>query len=111
MVGPRSPAAAGVRLDWSGIPQRVRAAVEDWLGSPVVSAASQSAGFSPGAAVRLRTSDGRRVFVKAVVIFGSRAIPDVIHYPDRGEILYAFEDGTWRLQRTDGTLIKEGRDP
>ncbi len=44
------------------------------------------------------------------LIFGSRAIPDIIHYPDRGEILYAFEDGSWRLQRTDGTLIKEGRD-
>ena len=66
MVGPRLPVAAGVRLDWSDIPQRVRAAVEDWLGSPVVSAESQSAGFSPGAAVRLRTSDGRRVFIKAV---------------------------------------------
>ena len=45
------------------------------------------------------------------LIFGSRAIPDIIHYLDRGEILYAFEDGSWRLQRTDGTLIKEGRDP
>ncbi len=45
------------------------------------------------------------------LILGSRAIPDVVHYPERGEILYAFEDGTWRLQRTDGTLIKEGRDP
>jgi uncharacterized cupin superfamily protein len=45
------------------------------------------------------------------LIFGSRTIPDVVHYPDRGEILYAFEDGSWRLQRTDGTLIKEGRDP
>ena len=45
------------------------------------------------------------------LIFGSRAIPDIIHYPDRGEILYAFEDGSWRLQRTDGTLIKEGRAP
>jgi uncharacterized cupin superfamily protein len=45
------------------------------------------------------------------LILGSRAIPDVVHYPDRGDILYAFEDGSWRLQRTDGTLIKEGRDP
>jgi uncharacterized cupin superfamily protein len=44
-------------------------------------------------------------------ILGSRAIPDVVHYPDRGEVLYAFDDGTWRLERTDGTLIKEGRDP
>jgi len=42
------------------------------------------------------------------LVFGSRAIPDVTHYPDRGEILYDFNDGSWRLQRTDGTLIREG---
>ena len=29
-------------------------------------------------------------------------------YPDRGEILHDFDDGSWRLQRTDGTLNKEG---
>ena len=43
----------------------MRAAVEDRLGSPVVSAESQSAGFSPGVAARLRTEDSRRVFLKA----------------------------------------------
>ncbi len=31
--------------------------------------------------------------------------------PDRGEILHDFDDGSWRLQRIDGTLIKEGREP
>jgi len=45
------------------------------------------------------------------LIFGSGAVPDVVHYPERGEILYAFDDGSWRLQRTDGTPIKEGREP
>jgi uncharacterized cupin superfamily protein len=45
------------------------------------------------------------------LILGSRAIPDVTHYPDRGDILYDFEDGSWRLQRTDGTLNKEGEQP
>jgi uncharacterized cupin superfamily protein len=44
------------------------------------------------------------------LILGSRTIPDVVHYPDRGDVLYAAEDGSWRLQRTDGALIKEGRD-
>src|SRR3712207_8463013 len=53
------------RSAWQGIPGRVRAAVEAWLDSPVVSAASQSGGFSPGVAARLKTADGRRVFVKA----------------------------------------------
>ena len=42
------------------------------------------------------------------LIFGTGAVPDIVHYPERGEILYAFEDGSWRLQRTDGALIKEG---
>ena len=42
------------------------------------------------------------------LIFGSGAVPDVVHSPERGEILRAFEDGTWRIERTDGTLIKEG---
>ena len=42
------------------------------------------------------------------LIFGSGAVPDVVHYPEQGEILRAFEDGTWRKERIDGTLIKEG---
>ncbi len=29
--------------------------------------------------------------------------------PGRGEILHDFDDRSWRLQRTDGTLIKEVR--
>jgi hypothetical protein len=61
----RPPDAAGLRFGWSEVPGRVRAAVEDRLGSPVVSAASQSAGFSPGVAARLGTEDGRRFFAKA----------------------------------------------
>ncbi len=65
MKSSRPPDAAGLRSEWSEIPERVRAAVEDQLGSPVVSAASQSAGFSPGVAARLRTEDGRRFFAKA----------------------------------------------
>ena len=44
------------------------------------------------------------------LIFGSGAVPDVVHSPGRGEILRAFEDGTWRIERADGTLIKEGRE-
>jgi len=62
----RPPAAAGVRAEWPKVPERVRAAVEERLGSPVGSATSLSGGFSPGVAARLGTMDGRRVFVKAV---------------------------------------------
>jgi hypothetical protein len=60
------PAAAGVRLDWPGLPAEVRAAVEAACGAPVTAAQTQPGGFSPGAAARIRCADGRRWFVKAV---------------------------------------------
>lgn len=60
------PPAQGVRLQWQDVPSKVRAAVEERLGSPVVTVQSQPTGFSPGVAARLLTADGRRVFVKAV---------------------------------------------
>ena len=67
MTDPVSPPpATGARLEWAALPERIRAAVEAWLGSAVVSAATQASGFSPGVAARLQTADGRRVFVKAV---------------------------------------------
>jgi aminoglycoside phosphotransferase (APT) family kinase protein len=65
-VTPEPPPAVGARLDWDGLPERVRAALEDWLGSPIVSAITQRSGLSPGVAARLRAEDGRRVFVKVV---------------------------------------------
>jgi uncharacterized cupin superfamily protein len=44
------------------------------------------------------------------LVVGSRGpVQNVTHYPDRGDILYDFDAGTWRPQRVDGTLIKEGR--
>ena len=49
------------------MPEHLRARVLEILGGgEVVEAVSQSGGFSPGPAVRLRTSQGRRAFVKAV---------------------------------------------
>lgn len=60
------PPPTSVRLDCRDVPLRVRAAVEDWLGSPVISSDSRLSGFSPGAAATLHTADGRGVFAKAV---------------------------------------------
>ena len=45
------------------------------------------------------------------LMFGSGAVPDVVHCPEREEVLRAFDDGSWRIERTDGTVIKEGREP
>lgn len=61
-----NPPAAGVRVPWERVHPGVRAAVEEFLGGPVAEAVTQESGFSPAAAVRLRTAGGRRAFVKAV---------------------------------------------
>ena len=53
------------RMDWPDLPAHVRARVEHLLGAPVVQAATQRGGFSPGVAARVRTADGGRAFVKA----------------------------------------------
>ncbi len=58
--------ASGVRIGWADLPPGVRVAVETIIGGTVVEAVSQSGGFSPGTADRVRTADGRRAFVKAV---------------------------------------------
>ena len=66
MSDQKPPAAAGVRPGWGEVPGRVRAAIEAWLEDRVVAAESTAGGFSPGLAARLRTRNGRRVFVKAI---------------------------------------------
>lgn len=53
-------------MQWADLPGPVREFVSELLGSPVVRAASQSGGFSPGSADRVVTADGTRAFVKAV---------------------------------------------
>src|SRR5690242_11241178 len=67
------PPAEGVRLPGSAVPQSIQQRFEAWANSPVVEAASQSTGFSPGVAAHLRLADGRALFVKAV---SSAANPD-----------------------------------
>lgn len=71
------PPAQGMRLDWQSMPAEVRGAVEAWLGSPVVAVQSQLTGFSPGVAARLRTADGRGVFVKAASPHPNPGVPAI----------------------------------
>ncbi|MBE1489517.1 aminoglycoside phosphotransferase family protein [Plantactinospora soyae] len=54
------------RTAWADLPDEVRHWAEGLLGGPVVEAVTTAGGFSPGAVCRLRTSGGRRAFVKAV---------------------------------------------
>lgn len=53
------------RLEWTFLPPHVRVLIEQQCGSPVVSAASQTSGFTPGFASVLTCEDGTRHFVKA----------------------------------------------
>lgn len=54
------------RIALDAAPAPVRAWLDRSLGSPVVSATTQTGGFSPGAAARVICADGTRGFVKAV---------------------------------------------
>lgn len=111
--------ASGVRVAWVDLPERVRAAVEDILGAPVVEAVSQPGGFSPGSADRVVTAAGRRAFVKAVAgsinahsptlhrreIAVTASLPRSAPVP---ELLGSYDDGVWvALVLTD----VEGRHP
>ena len=64
------------RLDWVHLPPMVRRAVERRLGSPVVDAESQDAGFTPGFASVLTCADGARHFVKAASAKAQRMFAD-----------------------------------
>jgi hypothetical protein len=60
-------AASGVRISWMQIPARCgRGSKSSSVAGAVVTAVSQSGGFSPGTADRVVTAGGRRAFVKAV---------------------------------------------
>ena len=60
------------RLEWPHLPAHVRSLVESRCGSPVVTAVSQTAGFTPGFASVLTCEDGTRHFVKAASVRAQR---------------------------------------
>jgi hypothetical protein len=64
------------RLEWQFLPPHVRAVVAERCGSPVVSAASQTTGFTPGFASVLTCADGSRHFVKAASVKAQRAFAE-----------------------------------
>jgi hypothetical protein len=60
------------RLEWQFLPPHVRALIAERCGSPVVSASSRPAGFTPGFASVLTCEDGSRHFVKAASVKAQR---------------------------------------
>lgn len=67
------PRAAGQRMRWDDLPDRIVAAIEEALGGRVVAAHSVESGFSPGVAATIVSDAGERAFVKAV-----SAVPNAI---------------------------------
>lgn len=100
------------RLAWVHLPAGVRAAVEERLGSPVVSARSQDSGFTPGFASVLACEDGSRHFVKAASTRAQRmfaaayreevrklaALPAAAPAP---RLLWSFEAEGWFVLSTE----------
>ena len=64
------------RLEWAFLPPNLRAWIERKCGSPVVSAISQTSGFTPGFASVLVCEDGSRHFVKAASVRAQRMFAD-----------------------------------
>ena len=87
------------------------------LGAPVIRAESQAGGFSPGTADRVRTSTGRRAFVKAVSPDQNPDSPDIHRReadylaalsdsPRVPRLLGRYDDGYWIaivMEEIDGT--------
>lgn len=110
------PSAAGLRLPYEQVPDRVRAWVDQQLGSHVTTAVTQQGGMSPGCAARLRTGDGRTAFVKAVGADLNPQTPDLFRHEIqvlsalrpaeyRPEVLGHHDDGDWvalLLEDVDG---------
>ncbi|GAB2855338.1 hypothetical protein GCM10027074_22920 [Streptomyces deserti] len=103
---PPAPPATGVRTPWQDLPETVRDGVGELLGAPVADAVTQTGGFSPGVAVRVRTAGGARAFVKAVSTEtnpvsptlhrtearNAAALPPAVPAP---RLLGTYDDGTW----------------
>jgi aminoglycoside phosphotransferase (APT) family kinase protein len=75
------------RLEWAFLPPDLRAHIERRCGSPVVSAISQTGGFTPGFASVLVCADGSRHFVKAASVKAQRVFAD--SYREEGRKLTA----------------------
>lgn len=64
------------RLEWAHLPPQIRALIEDRCGSSVVTAESQTSGFTPGFASVLTCEDGTNHFVKAASVRAQRQFAD-----------------------------------
>ena len=106
VVSGAAPRAVGVRAPYAAMPDRVRAWVDEALGSPVVSWTDQVGGMSPGCATRVTCADGTRAFVKAVGLELNPDTPAMFRrevlaltllgrHPLWASLLASYDDGDW----------------
>lgn len=97
---------ASHRLVFEELPEEIRRALEDELGSTVVDSANRRGGYSPSLAARCGLADGRVVFVKAVSPEQNPDSPDILRreavvsaqLPEVApapRLLHVVDDGTW----------------
>lgn len=116
--GPIPHGRTARRLDWALLPPTLRSMIARRLGSPVVSAESAGAGYTPGFASVLTCADGSRHFVKAASRKAQRtfaeayreearklrALPPGLPVP---RLLWSHEDDLWvtlELEYVDGAI-------
>lgn len=108
-VPPAPQGRTARRLSWAHLPPSVRAEVERRLGSEVVSAQSQDAGFTPGLASILTCADGSSVFLKAASLVAQRAFAESYH--EEAQKLSFLPDGVpaprllWTFTRADWVVL------
>jgi hypothetical protein len=93
-------------MPYEALPQPLRQWIDATLGAPVVAADTQTGGFSPGVAARVRTAADQAAFIKAV---GTSLNPDTPEFlraeitvlgalpasPLRPELRATYDDGDW----------------
>jgi hypothetical protein len=108
----------GHRIQWTDVPEYVRADLENALGSSVVDAVNQRGGYGPSLAARCGLADGRRVFVKAVSPAQNPDSPGMMRREGQvaavlpsdapaPELLHVYDDGEWvalAFAEVDGRL-------
>jgi hypothetical protein len=106
---PVPPGRTARRVEWAHLPPGVRRAVEERCGSPVATATSQNAGFTPGFASVLVCADGSRHFVKAASTRAQR--PFAQAYREEVRKLQALPDAApaprlrWHLEAEDWFVL------
>lgn len=90
--------ATARRLEWPHLPPLIRSVVERRLGSAVVEAASQGAGFTPGFASVLTCANGSKHFVKAASLKAQRRFAESYRIEARKLRALPLETPAARLQ-------------